>query len=675
VSRLSGLILAVLLAVPLLAAPPRGELPRNVAVTSNQVAVPAPAMGWASWNSFAANINASVIKRQADAMVAAGLPAAGYQYVNIDEGWWQGTRDSGGNITVDLNEWPGGMAAIADYIHSKGLKAGIYTDAGRDGCGYYYPTGRPAAPGSGSEGHYAQDMLQFSRWGFDFVKVDWCGGSAEGLDPQATYRSISAAVAQAAATTGRALLLSICEWGVKSPWDWGSGLGAMWRTSTDIIYWGQTANQSMVLTNFDRGLHPAAQHTGYVNDPDMMIAGMPGLSAAQNRTHLNLWAISGAPLLLGADLSKLDATTVAALKNADVVAVDQDARGLQAVKVADDAGRQTYAKVLSGSGRRAVVLLNRTGSAATMTVRWADLGLATTSASVRNAWTGQTSSAATSYSVSVQAFDSVLLTVSGTEAAAATYEAEASGNTRGGSAAVVACTGCSGGQKVGSVGNGGTLRFNGVASTNGGYAVVSIAYVNGDAGGRTATLQVNGRAATVVAFPPTGSWTTAGSVSVVVPLNPGTSNALTFANAGAWAPDLDAIEVRGLAGGLGIVGAQSGRCVDVDGAGSTNGAKVQLWDCNNQGNQAWASTSGKALTVYGTKCLDAYNGGTTNGTAVVIWDCNGQANQQWMVGSDGTIRGVQSGLCLDAYNNGTANATKLVLWACGGGANQRWTVG
>ena len=113
-------------------------------------------------------------------MVSSGLKDAGYQYVNIDEGWWQGTRDAAGNITVDTNEWPGGMKAIADYIHGKGLKAGIYTDAGRDGCGYYYPTGRPAAPGSGSEGHYDQDFLQFSQWGFDFVKVDWCGGDKEG---------------------------------------------------------------------------------------------------------------------------------------------------------------------------------------------------------------------------------------------------------------------------------------------------------------------------------------------------------------------------------------------------------------------------------------------------------------------------------------------------------------
>src|SRR5256714_1280386 len=188
------------------------------AVTANQIAVPRAPMGWSSWNSFAARINAGVIRQQVDAFVAAGLPAAGYRYVNIDEGWWQGTRDGAGNIVVDTAEWPGGMSAIADYIHSKGLKAGIYTDAGRDGCGFYFPTGRPAAPGSGSEGHYDQDFLQFSRWGFDYVKVDWCGGQAEGLTPRTTFEAISNSINRATAQTGRPLVLSVTEWGIQNPW-------------------------------------------------------------------------------------------------------------------------------------------------------------------------------------------------------------------------------------------------------------------------------------------------------------------------------------------------------------------------------------------------------------------------------------------------------------------------
>lgn len=187
------------------------------------------------------------------------------------------------------------MSAIAAYIHSKGLKAGIYTDAGANGCGYYYPTGRPAAANTGSEGHYDQDMLQFSQWGFDFVKVDWCGGDAEGLDAATAYRAISASVTKATATTGRGLTLSICNWGDQNPWNWAPGLAPMYRTSTDIIYYGNAPSTTNMLSNFDQALHPAAQHTGSYNDPDMLMVGMPGLTAAQNRTHMALWAISGAP--------------------------------------------------------------------------------------------------------------------------------------------------------------------------------------------------------------------------------------------------------------------------------------------------------------------------------------------------------------------------------------------
>jgi Alpha galactosidase A len=230
ITRLLVVPLAVLLAAGVLA------LARPwVATAAAPSSIAAPPMGWASWNSFAAQINSSVIKTQTDALVSSGMAAAGYQYVNIDEGWWQGTRDSAGNITVSSSDWPGGMAAIASYIHGKGLKAGIYTDAGRDGCGYYYPTGRPAAPGSGSEGHYDQDFLQFSKWGFDYVKVDWCGGNAEGLNPQSAYTAISNSIAKATAATGRPMVLSVCDWGNGNPWDWAPGTSNLWRTSQDII--------------------------------------------------------------------------------------------------------------------------------------------------------------------------------------------------------------------------------------------------------------------------------------------------------------------------------------------------------------------------------------------------------------------------------------------------------
>ncbi|MGW1029016.1 ricin-type beta-trefoil lectin domain protein [Streptomyces sp. NPDC002577] len=637
-------------------------------------------MGWASWNSFAAKIDYNVIKGQTDALVAAGMPAAGYQYVNIDEGWWQGTRDSAGNITVDTSEWPGGMKAIADYIHSKGLKAGIYTDAGKDGCGYYYPTGRPAAAGTGSEGHYDQDMLQFSQWGFDYVKVDWCGGDKEGLDPKTTYQAISDAVTKASATTGRPMTFSMCDWGKQNPWNWGAGMASLWRTNDDIIVFGNTPSWTNLLANFDRNVHPSGQHTGYYNDPDMLMVGMSGFTAAQNRTHMNLWAISGAPLLAGNNLSTMSTETANILKNSEVIAVDQDSRGLQGVKVAEDtSGLQVYSKVLSGTGKRAVLLLNRTSSTQNMTVRWSDLGLTNANATVRNLWTqSDQGSFGTSYTTSVPAKDSVLLTVTGaTEAASTTYEAEDAANTKGGSAANATCSGCSGGTKVGNVGNGAanTLRFNNVAATETGTKVIDIAYTNGSNATRTAVLRVNGQNPTTVAFPKTASWTTPGTVSVEVSLGKGSTNTLTFSNATAWAPDFDAIEVRSLPGtnAIQLVGQQSGRCLDINDNTITNATDAQLWDCSAGENQAWVRTARKELVVYGNKCLDAYQGGTANGTRVVIWDCNGGNNQKWDLNADGTITNVNSGLCLDAYQAGTANGTKAVLWTCNGGDNQKWT--
>lgn len=679
-----GLALAGLAAVNGHGAVPASSLGRvqPAAVTTTQEAVTPPPMGWASWNSFASQIDYNTIKAQAAALVSSGMAAAGYGYVNIDEGWWHGTRDSSGNITVDTTQWPGGMAAIAAYIHSLGLKAGIYTDAGKNGCGYYYPTPSsvPAYANTGSEGHYQQDMQTFQQWGFDYVKVDWCGGNAEGLNQQTTYQAISAANAAASAVTGRKLVLSICEWGTGRPWNWGAGTGSLWRTSTDIYYYGAQASMSSVLSNFDQALHPSSQHTGYVNDPDMLTIGLSGLTADQERTELALWAISGAPLIAGDNLATMNSTTASILTNKEVIAIDQSSRGLQGVKVAEDStGLQVYGKVLSGSGQRAVLLLNRTSAAASITVRWTDLGLTTAAASVRDVWAAASKgSYGTSYTASVPAGSSALLTVAGTEATGATYEAESSSNALGGTAAVATCAACSGGAEVHLVGNGAanTLTFRSVSTAASGVKVATIAYINGDSTPRTATLQVNGQVPTVVAFPPTGSWSTPGTVSILIGLAKGSGNTLTFSNSTSYAPDFDAIYVQDIPGtdGNEIVGGGSGRCADINNNTVANGTQAQLWDCSGGHNQTFTSTSRGELVVYGDKCLDAYNNGKTNGTVVDVWDCNSGTNQKWTVNANGTITSNLSGLCLDAYGNGTANGTKLDLWTCNGGANQRWTL-
>lgn len=400
--------------------------------------IPPPPMGWSSWNSFSNTVDSQIIQNQARAIVANGMHKAGYQYINIDEGWWLGKRDEHGNILVHPKQWPalapgeraGDMANIVRYIHSLGLKAGIYTDAGFDGCGTVGPDIGPGYPGEGSEDHYEQDFLQFAKWGFDYVKVDWCGGDKENLDPAVQYSEIARAINHAADITGRRLYYSICNWGKESPWTWAPNVGGapadIWRTSGDIVApvvanspnAGRKATFKDMLSNFDQGIHPEAQHTGFYNDPDMMVIGMPGLNDAENRIHMSLWAISGAPLLVGADLTTLTTTTLATLTNPAVVAIDQDPLGLQAVKVREVApGLEVWSKLLAKPGERAVLLLNRSKVAAPIAVQWSELGLAEPSATVTDPWTGKSLGAFNhQYEATVPAGDALLLLVRGADA-------------------------------------------------------------------------------------------------------------------------------------------------------------------------------------------------------------------------------------------------------------------
>ena len=224
-------------------------------------------------------------------------------------------RDAEGNFVVDPKAWPaiapgekpGDMANIVRFIHKLGLKAGIYTDAGLDGCGTFSPDLGPGYPHEGSESHYEQDFLQFARWGFDYVKVDWCGGDKENLDPAMQYAEIARAIARAESITGRRLYFSICNWGKHSPWTWAPNIGGLpavvWRTGGDIVApivaGTKNADRRAELkedasANSTRATTPRPQHTGFYNDPDMMVVGMPGLTEQQNRVHMALWAISGA---------------------------------------------------------------------------------------------------------------------------------------------------------------------------------------------------------------------------------------------------------------------------------------------------------------------------------------------------------------------------------------------
>lgn len=367
-----------------------------------------PPMGWDSWNSFSNTIDSRIVVAQAHAMVNSGMHAAGYKYIVIDEGWWRGKRNANGNIRVNPQQWPalapgekaGNMANIARFLHHLGLKAGIYTDAGPFGCGYPYPDIGPHYPNTGSLGYYDQDMQWFAKKGFDYIKIDWCGGYSYNLDPAVQYAQLARAIERARIKTGHSIYFSICEWGRQSPWTWAAGVGGitadMWRTGGDITppivdvhaEDNRRVGPANVFKNFDAGLHPEGQHTGYYNDMDMMVVGMRGMTLADDRLHMSLWAISGAPLIVGSDLTKLNKAEVAVLINRQAVAIDQDPMGVQCINVGHyQAGLQAWAKPMPTAGVRAVVLLNRTKKRAAMTMRWRDIGLdARAGVDVRDVW-------------------------------------------------------------------------------------------------------------------------------------------------------------------------------------------------------------------------------------------------------------------------------------------------
>ncbi|HXI90851.1 MAG TPA: glycoside hydrolase family 27 protein [Blastocatellia bacterium] len=325
-----------------------------------------PPMGWNSWNKFACNVSEQLIKEIADAMVATGMKKAGYQYVNIDD-CWQVSRDSAGNIVADPTRFPGGMKALADYVHAKGLKLGIYTDAGTMTC-----EKRP-----GSLDHELQDAKTYAAWGVDYVKIDWC--HTEGLDPQKQYAKFRDALAQC----GRPIVFSICNWGRNQPWTWGPATGNLWRTTGDI-----QDNWASVLKILD---NPSQQHAeaagpGGWNDPDMLEVGNGKMTDAEYRSHFSLWAMMAAPLIAGNDLRSMSQATKDILMNAEVIAIDQDAAGKQGTRIRVEGGSEVWAKPLKQKGAVAVVLFNRGEAAADISANWGEVGLPSGKAKVRDLW-------------------------------------------------------------------------------------------------------------------------------------------------------------------------------------------------------------------------------------------------------------------------------------------------
>src|SRR5215213_7701301 len=318
-----------------------------------------PPMGWNSWNNFGCQVDEKLIRETADAIIARGMKDAGYAYVVIDD-CWHGERDANGFIQPNKEHFPSGMKALGDYIHLKGLKFGIYSDVGAKTCG-----GKP-----GSRGHEYQDALVYASWGVDYLKYDWC--NSEGLNPVGAYTTMRDALYK----TGRPIVFSICEWGDNKPWEWAKPIGHLWRTTGDITdCWDCEENHGswsswgiMRILDKQKGLRIHAR-PGHWNDPDMMEVGNSGLTTTESRAHFSLWAMLAAPLIAGNDVRRMTRETQAILTNKEVVAVDQDALGIQGFPALTEDGLEVWVKPLADDGW-AVCFLNRSGEAKTINFDW-----------------------------------------------------------------------------------------------------------------------------------------------------------------------------------------------------------------------------------------------------------------------------------------------------------------
>lgn len=332
-----------------------------------------PPMGWNTWNTFKCNINENLIKESADALVSSGMKDAGYKYINIDDCWQLG-RNPDGTIQVDTKRFPSGMKALGDYIHSKGLKFGIYSSAG-----YFTCEGRAA-----SLNFERIDAQTYADWGVDYLKYDFCFTAGEKIrsthkvsveHTQKVYGEMSKALNAA----GRPIVFSLCSWGVGEPWKWGADVGNLWRTTGDISpkwsSWTKILDQQVGLEKY--------AGPGHWNDPDMLIVGM--ISKKESIAHFSLWSILSAPLIAGNDIRNMSPDTLEILTNKEVIAINQDPMGVQGTRYLKQSRKEVWAKPLA-DGSYAVVLFNRNLLPRNISFKWSDLKLDWDNAQVRDLW-------------------------------------------------------------------------------------------------------------------------------------------------------------------------------------------------------------------------------------------------------------------------------------------------
>ncbi|WP_070029596.1 glycoside hydrolase family 27 protein [Streptomyces sp. F-1] len=488
-----------------------------------------PQMGFNDWNAYGCNVSESLIKSTAQAMHTNGMQAAGYTYVNIDDCWMTHSRDSSGRLVPDPAKFPDGIKGTADYVHSLGLKLGIYEDAGTATCAGY----------PGSLGHETTDAQSFASWGVDYLKYDNCNNN--GVAAQTRYT----AMRDALAATGRPILYSLCNWGQDNVWTWGANVGNSWRTTGDI-----TASYSSMLSIFHSNVGLASYAgPGHWNDPDMLEVGNSGLSDTEARSEFSLWAEMAAPLIAGTNLTSASSATLATYTNSRVIAVDQDSLGRQGTLVSSSNGLDVLAKPLA-NGDVSVVLFNETGSTATISTTANAVGKTGAAGyTLTDLWSGATSTTSGTISASVPAHGVVMYRVAG-------------GSSTGGGDA----TG-----EIHAVGAGKCLDVPDSATTAG--TQVEIWTCGG--GANQLWTHTSSQQLTVYS----------GSSQMCLDAYdnqtaPGTKVEIWQCNGQTnqqWRINSDGT----------ITGVQSGLCLDVTGGSTANGALAELWTCNGQTNQQW----------------------------------------------------------------------------------------
>ena len=511
-------------------------------IAGSTSAVVPPTMGWSTWNTFALNINEKVIKDQADAMVKTGLKKAGYQYVNIDDGYWDG-RGADGNLRLNTTLFPNGMRYLTDYIHSLGLKAGIYSDAGDNTCGSRnkYAWGL----GVGFYGHEQQDCnLYFNDWNFDFIKVDYCGGRNAKLNEQAQYTKIGNAIKQTKKPNAQ---YNICRWAF--PGTWASQIATSWRTTGDI----RSNWQSLYKIIRENRYLSAFAGGGHYNDMDMLEIGRT-LSPDEEITHMAVWCMLSSPLLIGCDMSQIPEFSLNLLKNSELIAINQDALGIGAPVVQRQGDVYVFAKDLKKvrGKERAVCITNLSDQEQTIDVVLTNIGYDGNIA-LRDVVNHQQFAASVngSFKVTVPAHGSQVFVATGANRCEPKkYEAEQAWMkcyqelTGDKTANYVPKEGASNGVVVNDLGNNkdNYMEWKHVYSKKGGDYEMTVKYICGE--NRQLAISVNGNTPQMENVAGT-NWETVNSKTVRIKLNKG-MNSIKLGEQDTWAPDIDCIELNAI---------------------------------------------------------------------------------------------------------------------------------